>query len=108
MDSVLQRKATEQAQQTVRASELISLFNTYADNIKVLSLDCFDTLLWRKTSAPQDVFYDLQNRPAFKKLGYNAVMRINSETNARKKKVIQDYLNEVKLNEIYRNMFPDL
>ena len=30
-----------------------------AEQIKVLSLDCFDTLLWRSGHAPRDVFADL-------------------------------------------------
>jgi FMN phosphatase YigB (HAD superfamily) len=108
MDSVLQREASEQTHQTVFANDLIPIFNRYADKIRVLSLDCFDTLLWRKTATPLDVFYDLQNRPTFKKIGFNALMRTGGEMNARKKKVIQHYLNEVSLKEIYSSVYPEL
>ncbi|MEO8400418.1 MAG: HAD family hydrolase [Gammaproteobacteria bacterium] len=80
----------------------------YASKIKVLSLDCFDTILWRKTATPIDVFYDLQNRPAFKSLGFTALLRATGETNARKQQIIKNGKSEVQLHDIYRANFPDL
>src|SRR5690348_682596 len=92
----------------IRATDLLNTFEYYADQIKVLSLDCFDTLLWRKTAAPTDVFYDLQNKPMFKSLGFTAFMRMRSEANARTVKFFQKMTNEVQLKEIYRNFSPTL
>ena len=73
----------------VHATDLLSVLDQYGEKIKVLSLDCFDTILWRKTVAPIDVFYDLQQRPTFQALGFSASLRITAETNARRLKVIQ-------------------
>ena len=67
----------------VSASELLAAFEALAPRLRVLSLDCFDTLLWRDTATPTDVFYDLQETPAFKALGYNAKLRVSSELAAR-------------------------
>ena len=41
----------------------------WLDAIKVLSLDCFDTILWRGVAQPTDVFFAMCNDPLFKKLG---------------------------------------
>lgn len=95
-------------EEKVFATNLLAVFENYADNIKVLSLDCFDTLLWRKTAAPTDVFYDLQNRPTFKALGYTALMRFQSEMQARNLKKIQLKEHEVQLRDIYRACFSKL
>ena len=43
----------------VRAYELEGLLDRAPAGIEVLSLDCFDTLIWRSTNAPIDVFADL-------------------------------------------------
>ena len=44
---------------SVRASELPDLLDRAPTRVKYLSLDCFDTLLWRNCIAPRDVFADL-------------------------------------------------
>ena len=51
---------------TVRAADLPSLLDRAPADLACLSLDCFDTLIWRNAHAPQDVFADLplQDRPA--------------------------------------------
>src|SRR6185312_5296807 len=92
----------------IHASDLIAALNHYENKIKVLSLDCFDTIIWRKTATPTDAFYDLQNRPAFKALGFTSMMRVTAENHARKLKMIQKNKYEVRLNEIYQAHFPDL
>lgn len=91
----------------IRASDLINVLNHHP-HIKVLSLDCFDTLLWRNAAEPIDVFYDLQQHPTFKALGFTAFMRIRSEANARTMKFLHHISNEVQLKDIYRNYFPNL
>ena len=45
---------------TVRASELSTLLDRAPTSVRILSLDCFDTLLWRDVNAPNDVFADLE------------------------------------------------
>lgn len=86
----------------VCASELNSLLqNALKQSIKVLSLDCFDTLIWRKTTTPNDVFYHLQDQPLFKKLGFSAELRTKLEKQARKKVSLENRWNEVTLSDIY-------
>jgi len=45
---------------TVRAHEIATLLDRAPEGLRYLSLDCFDTLLWRDTCAPIDVFADLE------------------------------------------------
>ncbi len=91
-----------------RASELLRQFEELAPRLRVLSLDCFDTLLWRQVATPIDVFYDLAEREAFKRLGYNAKLRVSSESAARQMKTVRTGRSEVNLAEIYREAFPML
>lgn len=92
----------------ISAAELLTEFNRYANKVKILSLDCFDTLLWRKVATPRDVFYDLAHRPAFKALDYNALMRINSETLAYKLNRVKNGYKQATLTDIYLAGFPKL
>jgi len=101
MDVTATRAVTSAPLHTsVRAHELLSLFDTYRHEIKVLSLDCFDTILWRRTATPKDVFLELQKYPTFKRLGLTDVMRVKGEQQAcYLKKVTQDqtqpYLHDI-------------
>lgn len=92
----------------VRSNDLIAVFDSFSASISTLSLDCFDTILWRKSAAPQDVFYDLQHSKSFKKLGFSAELRRMAEVRARQMKVIAHGKTEVDLEEIYLNAFPTL
>lgn len=89
-----------QAQQ-VSADKLSAILDDYLPTIKILSLDCFDTLLWRHTATPADVFYDLQHSPHFKSLGFTARLRKEAEQKARHKKRLQGNFIEVSLKDIY-------
>jgi predicted HAD superfamily hydrolase len=91
----------------IHPSQLATILD-YFPHIKVLSLDCFDTLLWRKTATPIDVFYDLQNHFVFKEMGFTAIMRVRAEVEARKLKILQQGSNEVQLHDIYQASFPTL
>lgn len=91
----------------VRAADLPALLDRYP-KIKVLSLDCFDTLLWRSTISPEDMFFDLQNRPAFKALGLSASMRMKAEHEARHALFFRYNTSEVRLRDIYLSYSPDL
>ena len=94
----------------VKANQLNAITDLLVSNpaIKILSLDCFDTILWRKSASPQDIFFDLQNHPSFKKLDFTARLRIQSEEIARNKKIFKYASSEVKLIEIYQANFPNL
>src|SRR5689334_20502106 len=43
----------------LRSSELACLLDQAPSSVRWLSLDCFDTLVWRATATPVDVFADL-------------------------------------------------
>lgn len=92
----------------VSSSELLSEFHRYANKIKILSLDCFDTLLWRSVASPQDVFYSMAESAAFKELGFNALMRINGEKLAYKISRVKYATKQAKLHDIYRASFPNI
>lgn len=98
----------KEAQTQVRPNELISLLNQYVNKIKILSLDCFDTLLWRKTATPADLFFDLQSKPAFDDLGFSASLRINAESKARRRRIATDGFSEVNLHDIYTAHYPNI
>lgn len=76
--------------------------------VKVLSLDCFDTLLWRRCASPADVFHDLEHAPSFRRLGLNAALRQRAEATARALERVRTGRAEVRLVEIYRAAFPEL
>lgn len=97
-----------QSKSKIHSSDLSNILKHYASHIKVISLDCFDTILWRKTAAPYDVFYDLQHRPSFKTLGFSPNLRISAENFARKLQIVKVGSNEVTLNNIYQAHFPHL
>ncbi|MFZ2314435.1 MAG: HAD family hydrolase [Gammaproteobacteria bacterium] len=111
MDAIANRQSEHTpifSEYQTRAVDLLSMISSLPPQIKVLSLDCFDTIIFRKAFAPTDVFYDLQHKPAFKELGYTAFLRMSTESRARGAKKTLSELTEVCLNDIYRAGFPDL
>ncbi len=92
---------------SVSAPELLEAFDAHAAAIDVLSLDCFDTLLWRRTALPTDVFYDLQHAPKSRDYGLSPVLRIRGESAARSMSRLRQGRGEVNLQDIYRALFPD-
>lgn len=91
---------------TLCAQDLDGLLDQLPAHTQVLSLDCFDTLLWRKVVHPTDVFFSLQNSALFQAHGLTAGMRANSEGAARKKRKLLADTYEVSLSDIYREMMP--
>ncbi|MFV0645186.1 MAG: HAD family hydrolase, partial [Sphingomonadaceae bacterium] len=77
--------------------QLPSLLESWPD-IKILSLDCFDTLLWRDSYQPVDIFSALPD--------VTAHQRRFAEAQARKKAQITRSSSEVTLEEIYRELLP--
>jgi FMN phosphatase YigB (HAD superfamily) len=73
---------------------------------KVLSLDCFDTLLWRTVSDPIEVFRDLQNHPLFIEHGINWESRRLAERKIRQVKAGMESLHEITIEEIYQQLLP--
>ncbi len=96
-----------QKKTSTHAADLLTIFNQYADHIKILSLDCFDTLLWRKTAEPSDVFYNLCQRPAFKELKMTTAMRISGELYAYQMNRVKKGTTQAKLDDIYKAIFPN-
>ena len=92
----------------IRPTDLKFVLDHYADKIKVLSLDCFDTLLWRKSASPVDVFYDLEQYPTFQSLGITAILRFRAEADARMMKNFEPGSNEIQLKDIYQSFSADL
>jgi FMN phosphatase YigB (HAD superfamily) len=99
---------TEQERTTVRASHFLDALAEQVRGLKVLSLDCFDTLLFRRSATPTDVFFQLQDAPEFRELGFNAKLRAGAETNARELSQVRRGTFEVRLSDIYRAAFPAL
>lgn len=78
----------------IACHEIGTLLDRFPD-VEVLSLDCFDTLLWRRGQAPKDVFCDLP-------LAGGAVQRrMGAEGKARTARG-----GEVSLDEIYTMLMP--
>ncbi|WP_294330254.1 HAD family hydrolase [uncultured Sphingomonas sp.] len=69
------------------------------EGIQLLSLDCFDTLLWRDTHAPGDIFQALP--------GTNGLQRQWAELRARQAAIVQHLRKEVTIGEIYRQLLPN-
>lgn len=75
-------------------------------SVRVLSLDCFDTLVWRGVASPHDVFYALQESPAWRENRIRAYHRIQAEAAARKELKAVLGRSEPSLADIYRHMLP--
>jgi predicted HAD superfamily hydrolase len=92
---------------TVYPHDLLAAFDHYLDKITTLSLDCFDTLLWRLVTTPVDVFYILATTSAYKSRNLTAWHRIQAENQARNEKNLSssEFL-DVSLAEIYQAMNP--
>lgn len=66
---------------------------------RVLSLDCFDTLLWRDCHAPTDVFWTLP--------GISPLQRTRAEEMARRASVAGKRGNDIPIADIYAQLMPD-
>lgn len=92
----------------ISPQSISTFLDQYGTKIKYLSLDCFDTIIWRKTAEPRDVFYDLQYRNAFKAKGISASLRVSLEGKARQLNAFKNGSPEVKLKDIYLAGYPQL
>ncbi|MEO1729513.1 MAG: HAD family hydrolase [Pseudomonadota bacterium] len=85
--------------QTILPHELPLALERAPSGITTLSLDCFDTLLWRDCHAPVEVFADLP--------GLLLGQRAGGEANARKMMRTLKRRNEVTLSDIYQHVLPN-
>jgi FMN phosphatase YigB (HAD superfamily) len=92
---------------SIQVNELITVLDHYP-KVTVLSLDCFDTLLWRNTAASTDVWYDTQNAATFQSLKITPVHRACAEALARQMQFVKQGNMEVTLHDIYRSGFKSL
>jgi len=83
---------------TILPHELPSALDGRSD-IKLLSLDCFDTLLWRDTHAPRDIFEMLA--PVTPR------QRIWAEHRARRAAMVRRKRHEVTIAEIAEALYPN-
>jgi len=83
---------------TILARDLPTALDRRPD-VRVLSLDCFDTLLWRDTHAPSDVFRVLD--------GPNPMQRVWAEQRARSGAMLRHRRNEVGIADIYAELLPN-
>jgi len=95
------------APRVVRAAGLGSLLRE-TRGIRALTLDCFDTILWRHTPHPTDVFHDMQQRPAFRAAGIDAGLRQKAELYARQLQRVRTGRTEVSLEQIYQAACPGI
>lgn len=85
----------------IRAHDIASLLDQAPSSIRVLSLDCFDTLLWRNVHAPIDVFADL---PV---VGGGVEPRVRAERYARHFRRQREGFDEVSIEAIHAVLEPD-
>ncbi|MES0214137.1 hypothetical protein NKL07_01630 [Mesorhizobium sp. C280B] len=74
----------------------------FEDSVKVLSLDCFDTLLWRNTATPRDVFAVLADNPVARRVGITPHQRISAAARAYRAKPLENGSREIDIGDIYR------
>lgn len=83
---------------TIQPHMLPSALDGFPD-VQVLSLDCFDTLIWRDSHAPKDIFSRLP--------GASLPQRTWAEEQARKSAMLGKNRNEVSIGEIYALLMPN-
>lgn len=82
----------------ITADKLASALELFGDGIRILSLDCFDTLVWRSTYAPTDVFSDLD---------CGIRVRTWCESLQRQHNRVANRSGEVQIEEVLARCYPD-
>ena len=83
---------------SISPHKLDSLLDQYPA-VQCLSLDCFDTLLWRDTHAPRDIFHGLPDM--------TIIQRSSAESHARRAAMARGRGNEITIEEIYAQLMPN-
>lgn len=86
---------------SVRPGELAAVLDRFQE-IEHLSLDCFDTVVWRYTDQSFDVFFAAAQCSAHRALGITARARRTAESTARTLARFRSGRREVTLDQIYR------
>lgn len=109
MESVsLPKSATTTMHTTGFIANILSDMATFPEGLKVISFDCFDTLLWRNVFQPKDVFYRAAQLPAFTKHRLSADMRANLEKQISQQQRMTNTTDQYTLDDIYLAGFPTL
>ena len=82
---------------------LASDLSEFECSTPILTLDCFDTIFWRRVKTPHDIFYLLQEHPLYKQYGFSASDRGGFESQARLTQKALNNSTEVRLEDIYRH-----
>lgn len=98
-------KIIDNDKEVVDFFDIKNFLDKRTENTKILSLDCFDTLLWRTVTEPKEVFKKLQNNPLFIQHGITAETRVLAERNARQLHWGLHQNCEITIEEIYENIF---
>lgn len=85
---------------SINPAQLASVLEGAPDSLRVLSLDCWDTLIWRNVHAPHGVFNSLIDCSSA------ASLRSFAESAARKRAVVRHDWREITLDEIYEALMP--
>lgn len=90
----------------ITAPELERFLDDLPPGVRTLSLDCFDTIVWRRVAQPTDVFFNLQHTARWRAAGVTAALRARAEGDARRQQFFLLGRHEVSLEAIYRNLLP--
>ena len=85
----------------VRAHEIATLLDDVPSHVRCLSLDCFDTLIWRNAQMPRDIFAELPFA------GGGIEPRTYVESRLREERIQRDGVNECTIAEIYERLLPN-
>lgn len=85
---------------SINPAQLASVLEGAPASLTVLSLDCWDTLIWRNVHAPHGVFTELMDDSSALSL------RAFAEDSARKRALVRHERVEVTLPEIYEALMP--
>lgn len=99
---------THQLKLNILSKNCLDIINQLPASVKLISFDCFDTLLWRHVAEPKDVFYDLCEDEKMKQHGLTVGLRMNSEQAAYHLNKIKKNKTQANLEEIYQQAFPKL
>ncbi|HVI99725.1 MAG TPA: HAD family hydrolase [Sphingomonas sp.] len=84
---------------SVRAHEIATLLDRAPDTVETLSLDCFDTLLWRNVHAPKDIFAELDIP------GGGVEPRTWAQGASQRLAFLRNKSHEVSIEDIYRRLY---